>query len=373
LNRLVAPLILLGSHLAFLAHSVIRPVDATEVASATIEFLDVGQGDAILIRSPEGKTALIDAGPSARVVSLLERRGIKSLDLVAVSHHHIDHYGGMEAVIRAFHPRVFLASNSTHTSPHYLKLLRTVRDSRIQPVVPTDSPRRIDLGSVRLTVLPQPPEDPDNENDNSIGMRLQHGAFSTLLTGDSEAAERAHWERVCPDLVRGCEVLKLAHHGSRNGVDAHWLDLVHPRLAVASLGRDNEFGHPHPETLSLLKRQRIPLARTDRDGTIVVKSDGERWSAYRRADSEPTASRAHEPRDRSVRSTAHARSVDRRRGSINLNTATLDELEELPGIGPVLAERIVEGRPYRSVEDLRKVRDIGETRLEKIRPFVRVR
>src|SRR5438067_12280645 len=88
--------------------------------SATIEFLDVGQGDAILIRAPEGKTALVDAGPSHHVVELLKARGIESLDLVIVSHHHADHYGGMAAVIREFKPRVFLASGSSHTTSRYL-------------------------------------------------------------------------------------------------------------------------------------------------------------------------------------------------------------------------------------------------------------
>ncbi len=83
---------------------------------ATVEFLDVGQGDAILIRSPEGKTALVDAGPSNRVVDLLHDRGIDSLDLVVVSHHHIDHYGGMAAVVRACRPRVFLDADSRRIS-----------------------------------------------------------------------------------------------------------------------------------------------------------------------------------------------------------------------------------------------------------------
>src|SRR4051812_41155298 len=107
-------------------------------ATATVEVLDVGQGDSILIRSPEGKTALIDAGPSSRVVGLLRDRGIKSLDLVVVSHHHADHYGGMAAVIREFQPRVFLASGSSHPTPRYLSLLELVRDRGIQAIQPTD-------------------------------------------------------------------------------------------------------------------------------------------------------------------------------------------------------------------------------------------
>ena len=172
--------------------------------TARVEFLDVGQGDAILIRSPEGKTALVDAGPHKDVAAeLLRCRGIKSLDLVVVSHHHADHYGGMEAVIREFQPRVFLASASSHTTTHYLRLLELVRDRGIQAIQPTERPRRIELGSVVLTVFPQASEDRTEENNNSIGIRLRHGSFSVLLTGDAEQAERRCWERTVPELIGG--------------------------------------------------------------------------------------------------------------------------------------------------------------------------
>src|SRR5262249_45821757 len=124
-----------------------------------VAVLDVGQGDSILIRSPEGKTALIDAGPSHDIVQTLHDEGATALDLAVVSHHHADHYGGMAEVVRAFHPRVFLASNSSHTSAHYLKLLELVRDQGIQAIAPGPSSRTISLGSVTLTVFPQAPED----------------------------------------------------------------------------------------------------------------------------------------------------------------------------------------------------------------------
>jgi beta-lactamase superfamily II metal-dependent hydrolase len=242
-----------------------------------VAVLDVGQGDAILIRSPEGKTALVDAGPSHDVVRALREQGVTALDLVVVSHHHADHYGGMAEVIKAFAPRVFLASDSSHTSAHYLKLLELVRDRKIQAIVPGDSPRKVALGSVELTVFPQPPEDPHEENNNSVGLRLRYGNFSVLLPGDAEEPERSWWERVVPELCADATVLKLAHHGSRNGTDARWLALVRPRLAVASLGAGNEYGHPHPETLALLEQRKIPLLRTDKDGTIVIQSDGKQW------------------------------------------------------------------------------------------------
>jgi len=340
---------------------------------ATIDVLDIGQGDAILIRSPEGKTALIDAGPSKDIVPLLQRLGVSSIDLVVVTRHHIDHYGGMDDVIRAFQPRVFLATDASHTTQTYLKLLTLVRDSGMRTILPTEAPRKIELGSVLLTVLPQPPENRQDENDNSIGIRVQHGSFSMLLTGDSEAGERTFWEANCPDLIRDCTVLKLAHHGSRNGTDARWLGIVHPKLAVASLGADNEFGHPHAQTLALLSRMPILLRRTDVDGTITVVSDGKAWGESVSGKS----ARGPPRRDDRVGATGHkSKPVKGPKSAariIDINTASQDVLEALPGIGPVIAKRIIQGRPYSNVNDLLRVKGIGAKRLAEIRPDVTAR
>jgi beta-lactamase superfamily II metal-dependent hydrolase len=251
-------------------------------ASASIEVLDVGQGDSILIRSPEGKTALVDAGPSRDAsAKALEARGVHAIDLVVVSHHHSDHYGGMERIVSDFRPRYFVASDSEHSTTLFLRLLKSVQSEGMAVVRPTTKPRRIELGSVEITIFPQPPEDSAEENNNSIGLRVRYGEFDALLTGDSEESERAWWLRNCPDLVRNCELLKLAHHGSRNGIDADWLRTVRPSLAVASLGQGNSFGHPHSETVSLLSRARIPLLRTDQLGTIVIETDGRNWGVVR--------------------------------------------------------------------------------------------
>lgn len=224
-----------------------------------------------------------------------------------------------------------------------------------------------------MTVFPQPPENRADENDNSIGLRVQYGAFSVLLTGDSEAGERIFWENNVPNLVRDCTVLKLAHHGSRNGTDARWLALVRPRLAVASLGLGNEFGHPHPETLAVLARRNIPLLRTDLEGTVTVVSDGKDWGESVSGKSprgppvrdEPVVVAGHKPKLTRV-SKSPSRTVD-------INTATLEALEALPGIGPTFARRIIEGRPYRSVDELRRVKGIGPKRLDEILPYVTAR
>jgi beta-lactamase superfamily II metal-dependent hydrolase len=276
--------------------------------SVVVEVLDIGQGDSILIRTPEGKTALIDAGPTKQgALRVLKREGIDHLDLVAISHHHSDHYGGMEEVVRSLRPRYFLASTSGHSTRTYLELLRTVQAQSITMIRPTSRPRKIELGSVELTILPQAPEDHKEENNNSIGIRMRYGSFSMFFPGDGEGPERLWWLENHADLVRDCTILKLAHHGSRNGTDARWLDAVRPGLAVASMGRDNEFGHPHAETLSLLRRRRVPLLRTDQLGTIALESDGRGWDVVR-----PVLARRGRPTQTDIDRVAAAAGVDDR-------------------------------------------------------------
>ncbi len=317
---------------------------------ATIEVLDVGQGDAILIRSPEQHTVLVDAGPSDEVASLLAARGVGAIDVVVISHHHRDHYGGLDAVLDA-HPVTYLVdSGSPLTSPSYNDVLEQVARSGIRVIRPwSEQPRRIQVGSLHLTLLPQPPTDDDEENNNSVGLRVDHQNVSILLTGDSEDAERSWWMKRCPELVADCQILKLAHHGSHNGTDPDWLALVRPEYAVVSCGIDNAFGHPHRETLELLASARIPLARTDRQGTIRILSDGLRYTFPNGRGSAATDSR------------------------LDINRATLDDLVALPGIGETLARRILERRPYRSLDELDDVPGIGAERLNDLRRYLVVR
>jgi beta-lactamase superfamily II metal-dependent hydrolase len=243
-----------------------------------VHVLDIGQGDAILVRSPEGKTALIDAGPSSRVVQELERLGVDSIDLVVVTHHHTDHFGGMDDVVRKYRPKFYMATKSSHGGTMYRKLLEDVKAVGCRFLTPDPKGiRLLRLGSVELLVLPQPPLNDEEENDNSIGIIVNYGRFSMMLTGDSEEDQRDWWMETCPATISGCTVLKLAHHGSHNGTDARWLEKLEPELAVVSLASGNSFGHPHKQTLDLLKEYGVPLLRTDQKGTITLESDGRTW------------------------------------------------------------------------------------------------
>jgi competence protein ComEC len=245
----------------------------------TVEFLDVGQGDATLIRSPEGKTALIDAGPPQDgFVKLLKKHGVKHIDLAIVTHHHTDHIGNMAAVMEEFKPTVYLDSNSSHSTKKYQGLLKAVAASKAETISPyPDKERQIKLGSVLFRLFPQPPEDEEDENNNSIGMRVEFGQFTVLLTGDSREEERTWWlKNANKSLYEKATVLLLAQHGGIAGIDRDWLQATTPKLAVASSGLGDKYG-PHPRTLRILSWEKVPLLRTDTSGTITITSDGKDW------------------------------------------------------------------------------------------------
>lgn len=231
-----------------------------------IHFLDVGQGDAILVRSPEGRTALIDAGPSDPVPALREL-GVERLDLVVATHGHADHIGGMDEVLRAFPVGSYMDNGTPHTTATWSRLAELLR-ARTDIRYLEASPRTLTLGSVRLEVLPLPDDEELEQNDRSVVLVLRYGRFAALLTGDAEvpAVTRLVHAGVVPDVA----VLKGAHHGSRNGVTRAFLRAARPEVVVLSLGAGNSYGHPHPEALEAYRHVTPEIYRTDRHGRITV-------------------------------------------------------------------------------------------------------
>jgi len=273
---------LLGWVLAVSLWPWVRPADG----KLRVTFLDIGQGDASFIELPGGQRLLLDGGPAgARRLDVGERviapflwnRPVGQLDVVAMSHSHPDHAGGLAAVLRRFRVKEFWDNGIWDAGSAELHRLversgatwRTLRQGE-----------RIWLGAVAVTVLNPPAvylrgsaRGPDSdENNNSVVLRLDWGLTSFLFTGDLEQeGERA--------LLAGRQplrhlVLKVAHHGSRYSTTDEFLEAAQPVLAVISVGARNPFRHPRPETLDRLRRAGARLYRTDRDGAIVVETDG---------------------------------------------------------------------------------------------------
>lgn len=267
---------LVGSSLAFFS----SPQDSPALE---ISFLDVGQGDAVLLRSPEGKAALIDAGPGERIVELLEKAGVQELELVVATHAHADHIGGMASVLRSFPVKSFMDNGVPHTTNNYLSLLRMLEDSQVTYLAHEEGV--IQLGSVRIVILPPPEVPSDDLNESSIGILVEYGDFRALLTGDSGPLALNRW---LGHGVPKVTVLKAPHHGARDGVTPGWLAATRPEVVVVSCGKDNPYGHPDPWALRYYSAVAEEVLRTDLNGTVSIRGqeDGTYYvQVERRSDS----------------------------------------------------------------------------------------
>ncbi|MEX2472842.1 MAG: MBL fold metallo-hydrolase [Gemmatimonadota bacterium] len=230
-----------------------------------VTFLDVGQGDATLIRTSEGRTALIDAGPGDPTAQLRDL-GVERLDLVIATHPHADHIGGMEAVLAAFPVGSYMDSGKPHSTETYLGLLRALRDRPDIPYLEA-VPRSLTLGSATLEVLPLPPANQVDHNDRSVGVVVRFGQFAAFLSGDSERPLLSHF--LDHDVVPDVTLLKAAHHGSRDGFTDDFLNTARPEVVVISLGA-NGYGHPHRESLAAYAAVAREVYRTDVVGTVTI-------------------------------------------------------------------------------------------------------
>lgn len=250
--------------------------------------IDVGQGDSLLAAFPQGTLMLIDAGgtPSfgrskkpgldvgEEVVSrYLWTRSIKHLDIVAMTHAHEDHMGGLSAVMRNFHPRE-LWTGAIQDSPEW----RTVRDTAERmhiTIRPLQRCAPFSFAGTTIEILaPGAEYTPEAvpKNDDSLVMRVRFGSTSFLLTGDME--KRIEQELGDLGLLRHDDVLKVPHHGSKTSSTPTLLDLEHPAFGIISVGFDNSYGHPHPLTMEALEGRKIGVYRTDERGLITIVSDG---------------------------------------------------------------------------------------------------
>ncbi|WP_164010073.1 ComEC/Rec2 family competence protein [Pyxidicoccus trucidator] len=283
--RLLSLLVLLLASLP----GVAAPLPAPAGKSLTVYFFDVGQGDAALIVSPTGKTVLIDGGPpEARehLTRRLKELVKEPLDLVILTHPHLDHLGGLTQALRAVGAKRFMDPGFDHASDAYRDLLSYVGGAVGQVMTPEPSAQAphtlltIGLGEgTSLTVLwPRVPQEPflDNTrsdpNSNSIVAKLTYGKTAFLFTGDAEPDTEAALLRKPIDF--SSTVLKVAHHGGRHSSTAAFLAEVKPKAAVISCGAGNDYGHPTAEALERLDASGARVFRTDVDGEVVAVSDG---------------------------------------------------------------------------------------------------
>ncbi|MCE4045262.1 MBL fold metallo-hydrolase [Lysinibacillus fusiformis] len=237
-----------------------------------VHFIDVGQGDSILIESPNGKTMLIDGGVKGagqQVVSYLKELGVNKLDQVVATHPDADHIGGLIPVLQTIPIEQFYDSGKVHTSQTFEEMLMAIDQKNIPYYVPKTGDLIEFDKDVTVKVLNANEHATDN-NDASIVLKVAYGNVSFLLTGDAGIALEK--EMMQNDVT--ATILKAGHHGSNTSSSEEFIRAVKPEVTILSYGEDNKYGHPHAEVVDRLQAMGSNIYATAESGTIIVATDG---------------------------------------------------------------------------------------------------
>lgn len=263
-----------------------------------VTFCDVGQGDAIYLRTPKGADILIDGGPNDRVLACLGQHmpfWDRQLELVVLTHPQADHLTGLISVFENYQVKYFLTENLANSTAVFAKFRQRVIQENTQVVNPKQG-EKIKIGGVEMETL-WPKEvigEPHlwqadsfalkevlgisnltkNPNAYSLVFDIKYGDFDILTTGDSDSQTLIQALAVGVDPI---EVFQVPHHGSKFGLTKAVLEKTNPHLAVISVGKNNRFGHPAPQVLELLVAEKIKIFRTDQEGEVNLTTDGKNW------------------------------------------------------------------------------------------------
>ena len=246
---------------------------------------DVGQGDAIFIRTPKGSDILVDGGPDDSVLYCLSKHmpfWDRDLELVILTHPHADHLAGLIDVVKRYRILSFNTEKVGNTTAVYKELVRVLAEHSIKERYLWQGDRFLFKDGVELKTL-WPTQDWLSQNlvnDSNFDVNglsviefLSYENFKTLLTGDAGALVIEQID----SLAGKIDVLKVPHHGSKTGLNPEILSILNPKLAIISVGKNNRYGHPNQFTLDLLKSSNIKTLRTDQSGEVEIISDGKSW------------------------------------------------------------------------------------------------
>jgi len=243
----------------------------------TIHFLDVGQGDAILIQTPDGYEVLIDGGATSQVVRQLADKqswNDRLIDVVIATHPDTDHVGGLVDVLERFQVDLIIQTEADNDSPAAIAFESAVVNERVD-VRFARAGQLIQVGASTTIQILSPASDTDNWRPNaaSVIVRVVYGDTSFMLTGDAPDSIEDYLVGVYGAGLKS-DVLKLGHHGSQTSTSELWLDTVQPQYAVVSASLDNRYGHPDQSVMQRVFARNIQTSHTGTDGTVSFYSDG---------------------------------------------------------------------------------------------------
>ncbi len=246
----------------------------TDGKGILFHFINVGQGDAILVTTPEGNM-LVDTsikGQQDELAAYLASVNVTELKYLVLTHPDADHIGNAQYIVENYPVETVYMTNRAATSKTYTNLITALENSSADVVCPSLG-ESFDLGGLRSTFL-APVEEYDDANEMSLVLKCVYGSNSIMLTGDAEhISEGDMLEKWSKDSFK-CDILKAGHHGSSSSTTEEFLNAVAPSVAVISCGEGNTYGHPHEETMDRFAERKITVYRTDIDGNIVAKLNG---------------------------------------------------------------------------------------------------
>lgn len=349
-----------------------------------VHFIDVGQGDSTLIQTPDGANILIDAGIKSageKVVSFLKSKDVGKLDMVVATHPHADHIAGLIPVLNAFPVSKFVDSGNAHTSQTYYDLLTLIDKKNISFEVPTiGQVYSFDNGFKMTTIYVD--STASSLNDASVSFKAEYNKVSFMLTGDAEKA--AEDSMVNGKFNLSSTIYKAGHHGSNTSSTSAFINKVKPEATIISYGVGNQYGHPHDEVVKRLQALGSKIYSTAGSGNITVTTNGATYSitgkAWAAPEVKPTPKPDPNPEVKPepkppVKPTPKPDPKPETGYPININTANKEQLQLITGVGPVIADRIIEYRKknkFTSKAQLKNVKGIGDATYKKMESQIKI-
>lgn len=258
-----------------------------------VHMIDVGQADCFFLRIPDGdssKTVLIDAGlpndanaatGSKTIINYLISQGVDGIDFFFISHPHTDHYKAAMNVMKKFPTETVVIPDSDYSVGSWISLLSYIDEQNIN-VRFAEKDDSFAIGDAEVKILAPSAKmlKGDDANNFSIVAKITYGKNTFMFTGDARKESEAEMLRSYSAEELKCDVLKIGHHGSRTSSSPNFIKAVDPLIGLMSLGKDNEYGHPHDEPMETIRAQGMTLYRTDELGNVVIVSDGKTVSRY---------------------------------------------------------------------------------------------
>ena len=248
------------------------------VVDGTVDFhfIDVGQGDGMLIMTEDGNI-LIDAGPASASTELnayLDKYGVTDIEYAIFTHPHEDHIGGAASVVNSRNIKNVIMPDAEYDTKTYTRLLTALEQSTKTNVIPAQSGDTYELGNLKIRILAPNSDEYKSTNDYSVVAKITYGSTSFMFTGDAEALSEKEIMSLYNSYELKSNLLKVGHHGSTTSTSEAFLDAVNPLIAVISCAKGNDYGHPHTKTMEKLAERGITVYRTDMEGSMILTTNG---------------------------------------------------------------------------------------------------